>query len=143
MAKIFPLNQRSALNVTGDINRSHATVIDTEEEDDKTVLIDMEIYKRFWSLQSFFQNPQQVMGESWNEFIGVVDETLKTFDTEEALGDSQDQTDDATFVPKYLTSRKLLHLQVCLLFNHINKIVQRCQVQKTNYAPNAYCIPKF
>lgn len=116
MAKIFPLNQRSALNVTGDINRSHATTIDTEEEDDKTVLIDMEIYKRFWSLQSFFQNPQQVMGESWNEFMSVVDETLKTFDTEEALGDSQDQSDDSTFVPKYLTSRKLLHLQVCLLF---------------------------
>jgi hypothetical protein len=116
MAKILPLNERSGLNVTGDINKSHTTTIDEEEDDEKTVLIDMDVYRRFWSLQKFFQNPPTVE-KSWEEFVSIVEETLKTFDTEEDLGDETELSEDdgTSFVPKYLTSRKLLHLQVCIL----------------------------
>lgn len=115
LAKVLPLSERSGLNIAGEFNKSHTTTIDEEQDaDHQEIMIDWEIYKRFWSLQRFFQNPSLLFEKSWIEFTSIVEETLKTFDTEEDLGDISDvfDEDSTTFVPKYLTSRKLLHLQV-------------------------------
>ncbi|KAL0479922.1 hypothetical protein AKO1_000702, partial [Acrasis kona] len=71
--------------------------------------------------QKHFQNIHTNLANKtiFDDFVCIVQETLNTFDTEDdEVTQEQDdeslvtsQQDDSSFIPKYLTNRKLLHLQ--------------------------------
>ncbi|THG17008.1 hypothetical protein TEA_026053 [Camellia sinensis var. sinensis] len=92
LAHFFPLSERSAVNIKGVFNTSNETKY--EKEAPEGISIDFNFYKTFWSLQ-------------------VV---LNTFDAQplsDEEGNANNLEDEAaTFGIKYLTSSKLMGLEV-------------------------------
>ena len=74
LAKVFPLGERSGVNLRGEFNVENKTHIDerTEEADaeveedsdekDNVFKVDYEFYELFWKVQRFFSNPPLLMG---------------------------------------------------------------------------------
>ncbi|KAL3868154.1 hypothetical protein ACJMK2_040988 [Sinanodonta woodiana] len=143
LARLFPLSEKSALNLMSQFNLENITVFtstqadikpkkaetDTQmeveegETDEQTssVPIDYNLYRRFWSLQDFFRKPTQCFDKTqWKMFALNADPVLNAFASSK-LDDVKSsrkklnvprpgQTD--TFFAKYLTSEKLLDLQL-------------------------------
>lgn len=87
LAKFFPFSERSGLNIVSEFNLenltefggdSSSTLKDSLDEemvidDDKNkLLIDYNLYCRFWSLQDFFRNPNTCYNKiQWKTFVAV------------------------------------------------------------------------
>lgn len=78
LAKVFPLGERSGVNLRGDFNVDNKTFIEdrssaaeeelqdgsAEDERDQIFKVDYEFYELFWKVQRFFSNPPLLMGAS-------------------------------------------------------------------------------
>ncbi|KAM9322177.1 THO complex subunit 1 [Pholidichthys leucotaenia] len=109
LARLFPLSEKSGLNLQSQFNLDNITVFNkneqestlgqkqTEEKEDGmeveegemgeddapapcSIPIDYNLYRKFWSLQDYFRNPLQCYDKfSWMTFIKYSDETLAVF----------------------------------------------------------------
>ena len=134
LAQIFPIDEKSGLNLPSNFNlenttdfvKEEDTVLTKEDEMDTsasttedTSTVNYKIYKSIWSLQKYFNNPCLLFSLSeWVEFEKNSDFVLNLFlnfqiednwnnvEPNEAL-----DTQNINF-PKYLTSEQLTHLQI-------------------------------
>ncbi|MBN3321260.1 THOC1 protein, partial [Atractosteus spatula] len=109
LARLFPLSEKSGLNLQSQFNLDNYTVFNkneqestlgqkhTEEKDEGmeveegemgdeeaptpcSVPIDYNLYRKFWTLQDYFRNPVQCYDKfSWMTFLKFSDETLAVF----------------------------------------------------------------
>ncbi|XP_034559576.1 THO complex subunit 1 [Notolabrus celidotus] len=109
LARLFPLSEKSGLNLQSQFNLDNVTVFNkneqestlgqkhTEEKEDGmeveegemgeedapapcTIPIDYNLYRKFWTLQDYFRNPVQCYDKfSWMTFLKYSDETLAVF----------------------------------------------------------------
>lgn len=118
LAHFFPLSERSAVNIKGVFNLSNETKYEKEPPGDGLSL-DFNFYKIFWSLQEYFCNPAVLLqhGAKWQTFSSSLGIVLSTFEAQ-PLGDDDDSSshldelDNAAFNIKYLTSSKLMSLEL-------------------------------
>jgi len=147
LAKFFPFSERSGLNVVSEFNLDNMTVYGVKDDglttnkssDDKekneleamevddVFKADHNLYKKFWSLQDFFRNPNQCYNKiPWKTFCLYTNDVLSAFSTiklDELSNRSKwedgdmEVTDDKAsrvqqYFAKYLTSPNLLELQL-------------------------------
>lgn len=135
LAQLFPLNEKSGLNQIGHFNTENVTklaktksiptpVEETEKEKKMEVDEDGEIndvhqksstefYINFWTLQDFFSKPFQLWETtSWNTFVHNTNQTLEVFANNQLDSVQTASLSDDAFFAKYLTSEKLLELQL-------------------------------
>uniref|UniRef100_A0A5B6YPV1 Putative THO complex subunit 1-like isoform X1 n=1 Tax=Davidia involucrata TaxID=16924 RepID=A0A5B6YPV1_DAVIN len=116
LAHFFPLSERSAVNIKGVFNTSNETKYEKEAPDD--VYIDFNFYKTFWSLQEHFCNPASLTlaPTKWQKFTSSLKVVLNTFEAQplsDEEGNANNLEDEAaTFSIKYLTSSKLMGLEL-------------------------------
>ncbi|RXM28269.1 THO complex subunit 1 [Acipenser ruthenus] len=109
LARLFPLSEKSGLNLQSQFNLENITVFNKneqestlgqkhpEERDDGmeveegemgdeeapttfSIPIDYNLYRKFWTLQDYFRNPLQCYEKySWLTFLKYSDETLSVF----------------------------------------------------------------
>lgn len=109
LARLFPLSEKSGLNLQSQFNLDNITVFNkneqestlgqksTEEKEDGmeveegemgeddapapcSIPIDYNLYRKFWTLQDYFRNPVQCFDKfSWITFLKYSDETLAVF----------------------------------------------------------------
>lgn len=116
LAHFFPLSERSAVNIKGVFNTSNETKYEKEPPDGFS--IDFNFYKTFWSLQEYFCNPASLTLAStkWQKFTSSLAVVLNTFDAQPLSDEEGDanmlEEESATFSIKYLTSSKLMGLEL-------------------------------
>lgn len=88
LAKFFPFSERSGLNVVSEFNLENVTEfgsekseedviqqqmeVDGEKPESNKILIDYNLYSKFWALQDFFRNPNQCYNKmQWKVFSSV------------------------------------------------------------------------
>ncbi|KAM7379483.1 hypothetical protein PAMP_005030 [Pampus punctatissimus] len=109
LARLFPLSEKSGLNLQSQFNLDNITVFNknehestlgqkhTEEKEEGmeveegemgeedspapcSIPIDYNLYRKFWTLQDYFRNPLQCYDKfSWMTFLKYSDETLAVF----------------------------------------------------------------
>ncbi|GAB5579395.1 THO complex subunit 1 [Prionailurus iriomotensis] len=109
LARLFPLSEKSGLNLQSQFNLENVTVFNTNEQestlgqkhtedreegmdveegemgDDEapttcSIPIDYNLYRKFWSLQDYFRNPVQCYEKiSWKTFLKYSEEVLAVF----------------------------------------------------------------
>ncbi|XP_075272490.1 THO complex subunit 1 isoform X1 [Opisthocomus hoazin] len=109
LARLFPLSEKSGLNLQSQFNLENVTVFNTNEHestlgqkhteereegmdveegemgDDEAptscaIPIDYNLYRKFWSLQDYFRNPVQCYEKvSWKTFLKYSEEVLAVF----------------------------------------------------------------
>uniref|UniRef100_A0A3P8VZ11 THO complex 1 n=1 Tax=Cynoglossus semilaevis TaxID=244447 RepID=A0A3P8VZ11_CYNSE len=109
LARLFPLSEKSGLNLQSQFNLENITVFNKNEQestllqkaaDEKedgmeveegemeeedapapcSIPIDYNLYRKFWTLQDYFRNPVQCYDKfSWMTFLKYSDETLAVF----------------------------------------------------------------
>lgn len=95
LAKFFPFSERSGLNIVSEFNLENDTQFGSEKSEDEQVLenvgsnddkaenkilIDYNLYRKFWALQDFFRNPNQCYNKvHWKVFaaVSIVSRTRK------------------------------------------------------------------
>nr|CAG4643082.1 EOG090X0324 [Ilyocryptus agilis] len=150
LAKFFPFSERSGLNVVSEFNLDNMTVFGVKDEStgglgdasiisekakedameiDQNFQADYNLYKKFWSLQDFFRNPNQCYTKlPWKTFCSHTNDVLSAFSTiklderrnrptwEEGHMEVADMDRNPTnvqqYFAKYLTSQNLLELQL-------------------------------
>ncbi|CAF0711165.1 unnamed protein product [Brachionus calyciflorus] len=141
LAKLFPLNEKSGLNLMSHfsdnftrytnnpeafeeaINKNKMDVMETDEDDkisSHAMPIDYNLYTKFWSLQEIFCKPNTCYDKhTWRIFTNnanEVFEALKSYKLEDIKDEGtskMDEYDDMNlYFSKYLTSEKLLDLQL-------------------------------
>ena len=116
------------MNVKGLFNKENSTKVEEEETTDMADtgnegMLDSQFHKNFWSLQQFFSNPSLVTSnkEKWETFLSHTDLSLAAFEshtlnlTSTSTKDEDDsKADDANkaYAIKYLTSKRLIRLQL-------------------------------
>ncbi|KAG5539247.1 hypothetical protein RHGRI_019716 [Rhododendron griersonianum] len=116
LAHFFPLSERSAVNIKGVFNTSNETKY--EKEAPEGISIDFNFYKTFWSLQEHFCNPASLTQApaKWQKFTSSLMVVLNTFEAQplsDEEGNANNLEDEAaTFSIKYLTSSKLMGLEL-------------------------------
>uniref|UniRef100_A0A0C9QU23 TSA: Wollemia nobilis Ref_Wollemi_Transcript_9715_2293 transcribed RNA sequence n=1 Tax=Wollemia nobilis TaxID=56998 RepID=A0A0C9QU23_9CONI len=118
LAHFFPLSERSALNIKGIFNTSNETKYEKEHPPDG-ISIDFNFYKTFWSLQEYFCNPAPMLHalSKWQSFAASLSTVLDTFEAQplgddDANADDLEERDTEAFSIKYLTSSKLMSLEL-------------------------------
>lgn len=154
LAQLFPLSEKSALNLMSHFNLDNITSFSNEEEltnakgnyatpmeteqtkkvvsastDTNTTPIDFNLYGKLWPIQDFFRHPTQCYtSEQWKTLTGNLEEVFKAFGSykleEEAsssrskkrkdskLGSNAVEYKGSHYFAKYLTSEKLMNLQL-------------------------------
>ncbi|XP_072267444.1 THO complex subunit 1 [Pyxicephalus adspersus] len=109
LARLFPLSEKSGLNLQSQFNLENVTVYnvnesestlgqkqvedredgmeieegemgDEEAPNSSSIPIDYNLYRKFWSLQDFFRNPVQCYDKSsWKTFLKYSEEVLTVF----------------------------------------------------------------
>ncbi|XP_028593063.2 THO complex subunit 1 [Podarcis muralis] len=109
LARLFPLSEKSGLNLQSQFNLENVTVYNTSEQDSTlgqkhveerdegmdveegemgddeaptscSIPIDYNLYRKFWSLQDYFRNPVQCYEKvSWKTFLKYSEEVLAVF----------------------------------------------------------------
>ncbi|KAF0932849.1 hypothetical protein E2562_012173 [Oryza meyeriana var. granulata] len=117
LAHFFPLSERSALNIKGVFNTSNETRYEKDATDG--ISVDFNFYKTLWSLQEHFSNPALTAANltKWQKFASNLTVVLSTFEAQPLSDDdgklnNLDQEEDAAFNIKYLTSSKLMGLEL-------------------------------
>ncbi|XP_047089211.1 THO complex subunit 1-like [Lolium rigidum] len=117
LAHFFPLSERSALNIKGVFNTSNETKYEKDATDG--ISVDFNFYQTLWSLQEHFRNPALTTTNptKWQKFASNLTVVLSTFEAQ-PLSDADgkhnnlEQEEDAAFNIKYLTSSKLMGLEL-------------------------------
>ncbi|CAC5356367.1 THOC1 [Mytilus coruscus] len=140
LSRLFPLSEKSALNLMSNFNLENVTTfmandggklkkengedkmeVEDGEMDDGCSPVDYNLYRRFWSLQDIFRKPNQCYEKlPWKQFVANSEAVLKAFasakldDNKSSRRklDKRRQTETKSFFAKYLTSEKLLDLQL-------------------------------
>ena len=140
LSSLYPLSERSALNLGGNYNAGNTTELDDQNAagDANTagdasakaegVVVDRAFYETFWSLQKFFSNPPAALepAAGWKTFSTSLGSVLDNFETHRLDKTSSGRAAAAAgaSVPsganvegrdagtKYLTAAPLLHLQL-------------------------------
>ncbi|XP_058031520.1 THO complex subunit 1 isoform X5 [Ahaetulla prasina] len=111
LARLFPLSEKSGLNLQSQFNLENITVFNTSEQDSTlgqkhaeereegmeveegemgddeaptscSIPIDYNLYRKFWSLQDYFRNPVQCYEKvSWKIFLKYSEEVLTVFES--------------------------------------------------------------
>ncbi|KAL6645309.1 hypothetical protein ACP70R_016917 [Stipagrostis hirtigluma subsp. patula] len=117
LAHFFPLSERSALNIKGVFNTSNVTKYEKDATDG--ISVDFNFYKTLWSLQEYFSNPALTAASpaKWQKFSSNLEVVLSTFEAQPLSDDdgrlnNLEQEEDAAFNIKYLTSSKLMGLEL-------------------------------
>ncbi|XP_057190293.1 THO complex subunit 1 [Triplophysa rosa] len=109
LARLFPLSEKSGLNLQSQFNLDNITVFNKNEQESTlgmphadvkedgmeveegemgdedapapcSIPIDYNLYRKFWTLQDYFRNPLQCYDKfSWMTFLKYSDETLAVF----------------------------------------------------------------
>ncbi|XP_072543242.1 THO complex subunit 1 [Salminus brasiliensis] len=109
LARLFPLSEKSGLNLQSQFNLDNVTVFNKNEQESTlgqqssevkedgmeveegemgdedtpapcSIPIDYNLYRKFWTLQDYFRNPVQCYDKfSWMTFVKYSDETLAVF----------------------------------------------------------------
>ncbi|XP_078319273.1 THO complex subunit 1-like [Crassostrea virginica] len=144
LSRLFPLSEKSALNLMSQFNLENITVYSTKSDEIKTkshdisddvmeveegemedltgsTPVDYNLYRRFWALQDYFRKPTQCYDKvPWKAFQQNADVVLNAFASSK-LDDMKSSrrklemprpADTRAFFAKYLTSEKLLDLQL-------------------------------
>ncbi|XP_033738778.1 LOW QUALITY PROTEIN: THO complex subunit 1-like [Pecten maximus] len=139
LSRLFPLSEKSALNLMSQFNLENVTTYTTKadrfetelkgdgmeveegETEDHPKPVDYNLYRRFWALQDFFRKPTQCYEKvPWKMFQMNSDEVLNAFNSAK-LDDMKSSrkklamprpADTPAFFAKYLTSEKLMDLQL-------------------------------
>ncbi|CAF2873707.1 unnamed protein product [Rotaria sp. Silwood2] len=135
LAQLFPLNEKSGLNQIGHFNTENVTKLTKikqpttpveEPEKEKKMEVDedgeihdlhqkssAEFYTNFWILQDFFSKPFQLWERTlWNNFVHNTNQVLDVFTNSQLDNVKTVASSDDSFFAKYLTSEKLLELQL-------------------------------
>nr|CAG4646899.1 EOG090X0324 [Megafenestra aurita] len=155
LAKFFPFSERSGLNVVSEFNLDNLTTFGVRDDSSSSLDVsgttiekekitseveqslknDYNLYRKFWSLQDFFRNPNQCYTKiPWKTFCSHTNDVLSAFSTiklderrnrskwDESGAISSDlETNVANmdaentvqqYFAKYLTSQNLLELQL-------------------------------
>ncbi|KAB2085733.1 THO complex subunit 1 [Gossypium arboreum] len=116
LAHFFPLSERSAVNIKGVFNTSNETKY--EKDPPEGISVDFNFYRTFWSLQEYFCNPASLSNApiKWQKFTASLMVVLNTFDaqplSEEEGAENNLEEEATTFNIKYLTSSKLMGLEL-------------------------------
>ncbi|PWZ57915.1 THO complex subunit 1 [Zea mays] len=117
LAHFFPLSERSALNIKGVFNTSNVTKYEKDAMDG--ISVDFNFYKTLWSLQEHFSNPALTSTNpaKWQKFSSNLAVVLNTFEAQPLSDDdgklnNLNEEEDAAFNIKYLTSSKLMGLEL-------------------------------
>eukprot|EP00850_Spirogloea_muscicola_P001667 SM000006S19432 [mRNA] locus=s6:733374:739060:+ [translate_table: standard] len=112
LTHFFPLSERSGVNVKGAFNTSNTTAY--EKEPPAGLDIDFQFYTTFWSLQETFCNPPALLASArWQNFSTGLTTVLTLFE-EQPLEEEQSKNglEDGTYKTKFLTSTKLMGLEL-------------------------------
>ncbi|XP_042897410.1 THO complex subunit 1 isoform X4 [Parasteatoda tepidariorum] len=141
LAHIFPLSERSGLNVISEFNLENTTSYATSDDafsdlnsekgdnneegeisSQSPIVADRNLYKKFWSLQDFFRNPNSCYNKmQWRHFASCTSEVLTvfgSFKSDDANSSKWKQaklpspSGASVYFAKYLTSPKLLELEL-------------------------------
>ncbi|BFZ00034.1 hypothetical protein BsWGS_03072 [Bradybaena similaris] len=142
LSRLFPLSEKSALNLASQFNLDNLTIYAKQEPTDEAQLelknetmevddadqqlssipIDYHLYKKFWALQDFFRRPTQCYEKtSWETFSQYAGDVLSIFasyklddiaSSQKKSPPPQTHQHPQNFFAKYLTSEKLLNLQL-------------------------------
>lgn len=116
LAHFFPLSERSAVNFKGVFNTSNETKFEKEASEGSS--IDFNFYKTFWSLQENFRNPAvtTLPPAKWQKFSTNLMIVLDAFEAQPLSDDGGNvnnlEQEEASFSIKYLTSSKLMGLEL-------------------------------
>ncbi|KAG8176371.1 hypothetical protein JTE90_018946 [Oedothorax gibbosus] len=165
LAHIFPLSERSGLNIISEFNLENTTTYNTSDDtfpdlihdkEDVTeegeittnqipIVVDKNLYKKFWSLQDYFRSPNLCYNKlQWRNFSSCTSDILTvfgSFKSDDANTSKWKQLPSANggcvYFAKYLTSPKLLELelsdshfrryflvQFLILFQYLNSTVK-------------------
>lgn len=118
LAKIFPISERSGLNLQSQFNSENITEYSTESENTDTLMdsdnkeITFLFYRTLWSIQDYFRNPNQISNDTnWKKMEDTVNEICRIFENYKHEGSCQVSNEEAYFA-KFLTSERLLTLQI-------------------------------
>uniref|UniRef100_A0A6M2CY04 Putative nuclear matrix protein ovary overexpressed n=1 Tax=Rhipicephalus microplus TaxID=6941 RepID=A0A6M2CY04_RHIMP len=137
LAKLFPLSERSGLNIASEFNAENITLFSSEDykgisdeasyhdesESTSCVPVDYNLYRKFWSLQEYFRQPLLCYTKvHWRQFTSYSTDVLSVFGSfklddiktaQWALpGSSSSPSGKSVYFAKYLTSQKLLELEL-------------------------------
>ncbi|XP_060521343.1 THO complex subunit 1 [Cylas formicarius] len=122
LAKFFPFSERSGLNIVSEFNLENITEYGTDSTEDTVTeiksgdtkhVIDFSFYCKFWQLQDFFRNPNQCYDKvQWKVFCSHSMSILNTFHGIKLDYITSGQNSNVGYFAKYLTSQKLLDLQL-------------------------------
>ncbi|BDA44079.1 probable THO complex subunit 1 [Coccomyxa sp. Obi] len=119
LTRLLPLLDRSGLNVQGQFNTSHSTPVEDGAVDSNGKPVDAGFYATFWGLQASFQQPYAVMEPSkWAATIADIKRVLAEFTKQPVAlasssgGEGGDVLEEAALTVKYLSSPKLMRLQL-------------------------------
>ncbi|XP_044749657.1 THO complex subunit 1 [Coccinella septempunctata] len=128
LAKFFPFSERSGLNIVSEFNLENTTQYGSDSSQESTleietgdkkknVVLDFTFYCKFWSLQDFFRYPAQCYDKvQWKTFCSHSQSILSIFQGLKleyaGKGNTASDRKDMMYFSKYLTSQKLLDLQL-------------------------------
>lgn len=142
LSRLFPLAEKSALNLMSQFNLENVTLYnqakhdtettsakdesmetDADTEEHKTEApIDYNMYRKFWSLQDYFRKPSQCYEKKfWSNFVTNSDAVFDAFasaklddlkSAKKKVDQRRTTQEPDAFFAKYLTSEKLLNLQL-------------------------------
>eukprot|EP01135_Chromosphaera_perkinsii_P005436 Nk52_evm11s349 gene=Nk52_evmTU11s349 len=132
LASVFPLSEKSGLNLKSAFNVDNVTVFEkweTDEDqnqdgwDDQAGPVDYSFFNKFWGLQKYFNKPTLCYEPSeWAIFTDSAAAVIKTFQShkldllekDEKTGKVESNTsgDTEVYFSKYLTNKKLMNLQL-------------------------------
>ena len=145
LTRIFPISEKSALNLNSNFNLDNLTKFDEQVEGDT----DPELYRALWTVQDAFRAPNGVYEtDKYKTFEKAVERIMRTFSNYKLEGNesvttkpdhegSKEVTEGHVYFPKFLTSSSLTELQlsdpsfrrqiltqVLFLFQYLNGFVK-------------------
>jgi len=123
LVNLFPLSEKSALNLMSHFNLDNVTQYSKRASDKEDYPIDYNLYSKLWSLQDFFRLPLQCYSaDKWKTFTESLTDVMEAFASyklEDTSGSRKQKEvpppaaiDDSHYFAKYLTSERLMHLQL-------------------------------
>lgn len=142
LARCLPLMEKSGLNLMSQFNQDNTTQFDDTESignlpspvtrgaeemeegemEENAGVVDFALYEKFWKMQSFFSQPNKCFEkQSWKEFRQQADDVfgvLASWKLDEPPSTPAKRrrdsvaTHEETYFAKFLTSQKLLQLQL-------------------------------
>lgn len=120
LAAALPVWHPSGLNRRGQFNDGNGIDVESEMENANTSDFDAALYKAFWGVQEFMQNPSLAENqEVWSKVRVLIDKILDTFETINIPTDPGIAPESPS--PKYMAAPSLLRLQ--LVDKHVRRHV--------------------